>query len=187
MRFSLGKYFLRNNLKIYPFVGLQLMTKNRVWAYPNMIEGLGFVSDDLNFRYNNILTSLSLYKDKDGTIWSFINKNDQWHLGRFEPTKDGKVTLEPIKNKNESVDIWSIYKDESTGLIWGGGLNGFFFNYDFKTKQTTILNQFNGIDAFEKATIYHIEPFQEQYFWLATSNGLYLADKKKRYSFKVFR
>ncbi len=174
-----GKILFSKYFENTPIRGITVDNQNRIWAYPNRIEGLNAVSDNLNFRYKNILTSLSLLKDENETIWSFINQNNQWWLGRFEPTENGKVTLEPIETNNESVDIWSIYKDENAGLLWGGGLNGFLFNYNLETKQTTILNEFNGIDAFKKTTIYQILPYQENYFWLATSNGLYLTHKQK--------
>ncbi|MEM6299322.1 MAG: hypothetical protein AAF740_11605, partial [Bacteroidota bacterium] len=120
----------------------------RVWAYPRRIEGVKPTSDPTNFSYNRPLASLSMLKDEEGTIWSFCRKKEKLWLGRFD--QNGQGTLSPLPL--EAHNIWSIYKDEKTGLFWGGGLNGLLVNYDPKTQKTEVLDQFNDVNGFKKAT-----------------------------------
>jgi len=152
--------------------GLVVDNKKQVWAYPNYIEGKSSMKDQRHFTNDAILSGLGLLKDADHTIWSFCVLDDQLWLGNFTDKKDGLANLAPLNIPARSV--WSIYKDDNTGLFWGGGEGDFLVNYQPNTKKTTLVESFNGFDAFKESTVYQNKPHGENHFWLATSTGLYL-------------
>ena len=167
----------QKHLEGSPVRGMVVDNQKRIWAYPNFIEGTNSSSDSLSFNFGAYLASHSIIKDEDSLIWSFCIRANQLWLGRFKDTEEGQSTLFPVNLRQNR--IWSIYKDEETGLFWGGGESGLLFSYQPTTQKTTVVDQFNEIEAFKGATIYQIKPYGKQHFWLATSNGLYLMDKAK--------
>ena len=112
---------------------------------------------------------ISIYIDKEGTIWygtrgSGINQRIQKHFHNDHPT------FNDLNSKIESL-VWSVYEDH-TGILWVGTAKG-LFAYNPQTRISVhYLNDPNDPQSLSNNIVHAIIGDQDDNLWIGTAGGL---------------
>lgn len=172
---SLGNNMVRKSL-FDPEGKLWLATYGGLDQYNPKTGQFKHYKNEAGSLCSNILRTLM--QDRQGHIWLGSNENG---LCRFDPATETFTPLDYRNNPIESatVGIRDLYEDKDN-TIWIASTQG-LYHYNPTTGMSTVYHA----DPLDENTlpndwVQRILPFDNEHFWIGTSDGLSLFNKKTR-------
>ncbi len=110
--------------------GMVFATKTEILRYQQQTDS--FIPDTdlrLNERFGKVELQ-SLFQDKQGIIWVALNLGNKITLYYGRTNKEGTYTWQELSILKHIIDfsntnaVFSIYKDNNTGIVWFSGADG---------------------------------------------------------------